>query len=289
MSATSRVPTKRVMTMTRVFDAPRDLVWRVYTEPEHMLHWMASKEWTTPSAKIDLREGGSFNIEMRPLEGAEGFFFGGTYDEIRKAELIVMAIGDGRIMRTTFEDAGPGKTKLTLSWEMAEDEALERQGYTEILDKLTSYLRDRRKDAREVIITRIFDAPRQTVFEAWTKAEHLRHWIGPNDFTIPEAESDPRPGGKIHVVMRYTLDGKDYPITGEYLEVKAPERIVMRMSGEGTTGKPIATLVTVTFVERGGKTLVLFHQTGVPESERDGSTVGWTEGFDKLAAYLARR
>jgi uncharacterized protein YndB with AHSA1/START domain len=291
MTATRRIPTKRVMTMTRVFDAPRDLVWRVYTEPEHMIHWLSSKEWTTPSAQIDLRRGGTVSVEMRPLDPSEGegFVFGGTYDEVRKPELIVLVMGDGRIMRTAFEDAGAGKTRLTLSWEMAMDEALERRGYTEILDKLTEYLRDRRAKKREVILTRVFDAPRETVFAAWTKAEHMRHWIGPSGVTIPEVESDPRPGGRIRVVMRFAQDGKDYPVTGQYIDVRAPERVVMRMSGEVTDGQIIETLVTVTLLERDGKTLLLFHQTGIPESERESSAIGWTEGLDKLAAYLARR
>jgi uncharacterized protein YndB with AHSA1/START domain len=276
--------------MTRVFDAPRDLVWRAYTEPEHVVHWLSSKEWTTPSAQIELRPGGTFKVEMRPLDGGEGFVFGGTYDEIKEPELIVQVIGDGRIMRTTFEEAGAGRTKLTLSWEMAMDEALERQGYTEILDKLTGYIRDRRKDKREVLLTRVFDAPRQLVFDAFTKPEHLRHWFGPNGFTVPTAESDPRPGGAFRVCMNFTDgDGKDYWATGTYKEVVPPQRIVMTMSGEGTAGNIADTHLTITFTERGGKTLVIIHQTGLPLTEVAGASQGWTESLDKLAEYLRRR
>src|SRR5436190_16567354 len=106
-----RVPTNRVMTLSRVLDAPRELVWEVYTQPEHMVHWLASRDWTTPSARNELRTGGTFKIEMRELNGHEGFFFEGTYDEVRKPELLVQVIGDGRIMRTTFEDLGGKKTK----------------------------------------------------------------------------------------------------------------------------------------------------------------------------------
>ena len=292
MTDVTRVPTKRVMTMTRVFEAPRDLVWRVYTEPEHMVHWLSSKEWTTPSAEIDLRRGGKINVEMRPLDPSEGagFVFGGTYDEVKEPELIVLVIGDGRIMRTTFEDAGAGKTKLTLSWEMAMDEALERQGYTEILDKLTAYLRDRPKAGREAIVTRVFDAPRQLVFDAFTKPEHMRQWFGPKGFTTPVAESDPRPGGAIKVCMRFTEgDGKDYWMTGTYREVDAPKRLVMVVSGEGTEGNISDVLSTITFTERAGRTLVIIHQTGLPQREVEGSSEGWTQSLDKLAAYLAKR
>jgi uncharacterized protein YndB with AHSA1/START domain len=292
VSATSRVPVKRVMTMTRVFDAPRELVWRVYTEPEHIVHWLSAKEWTTPSAAIDLRRGGTFNVEMRPFDpkAGEGFFMGGTYDEIKEPELIVQLLGDGRIMRTTFEDAGAGKTKLTLSWEMAMDEALERQGYTEILEKLTGYLRDRRTGEPEVILTRLFDAPRDIVFDAFTNPEHLRHWFGPNGFTVPTAESDARPGGKFAVCMNFTDgDGKDYWARGEYKEVVPPQRLVMTMSGEGSDGNIEDTHVTITFTERGGKTLVIIHQTGMPIAQIAGASQGWTQSLDKLAAYLTRR
>jgi uncharacterized protein YndB with AHSA1/START domain len=286
---TSRVPTKRVMTMTRLLDAPRELVWRVYTEPEHMVHWMASKEWTTPSAEIDLRPGGAFNIEMRPLDGGDGFFFGGTYDEVVEPELIVLAIGDGRIMRTTFEDVA-GKTRLTLSWEMAMDEALERQGYTEILDKLTEYLRDRRKSKREIVITRVFDAPREAVFEAWTTAEGLRQWFGPKRATLSVAEFDPRTGGAFAFSSRFDDgDGTEYPFRGTFREIVAPRRIVMALTGNAPDGTIVDSEFTVTLIERGRKTLMLLHQTDKNPALREAFIGGWTEGLDKLAEYLARR
>lgn len=286
--ATVRAPSERAMTLARVFDAPRELVWRVYTRPEHMVHWMASKEWTTPSAEADLRPGGRFRIEMRPLEGGEGFFFEGVYDEIVEPERIVQKLGDGRVMRTTFEDLGGGKTRLTLTWEMALGEELERQGYTQILDKLAAYLADRRADKPELILTRVFDAPRDLVFDAWTQPEHLRHWFGPKGFTTPTAGSDVRPGGAFRIAMR-APDGTVYWAQGVYRELVRPERIVCTMSGEGEEGTIADSLLTVTFLERSGKTLVIVHQTGVPLSGLAGASQGWSESLDKLAAHLARR
>jgi uncharacterized protein YndB with AHSA1/START domain len=292
MAATSktqgRVPKERAMSLTRVLNAPRQLVWEALTRPEHMVHWMSSKEWTTPSATVDLREGGAYRVEMRPLEGGEGFFFEGVYDEIVEPELIVQSLTDGRVMRTTLEDAGPGKTKLTISWEMAEAEELERQGYTEFLDKLAAFLADRRADKPEVIVTKVIDAPRERVFKAWTDAEELKRWFGPRGFSIPTAVSDARPGGAFRVVMRFAQgDGKDYPSTGTYREVVPPERIVMRMAGEGADGRIADSILTVTFTERAGKTLVIIHHTGMPGSELGGAAQGWAQSLDKLAGVLA--
>jgi uncharacterized protein YndB with AHSA1/START domain len=290
VTATGKTPTKRVMTLTRDLDAPRDLVWKVYTQPEHIVHWMAASDWTTPSADVDARRGGRFKVEMRALHENEGFLFEGIYDEVVEPELLVLAVGDGRIMRTTFEDLGGKRTRLVLSWEMALDEAQERLGYTQILDKLTQYLRDRLPTKPEIILTRVFEAPRDLVFKAFIEADHLRHWFGPKGFDVPTAESDPRQGGAFRLGMKMAGgDGKIYWVTGTYREVVAPERIVMTMSGEGDQGDAPDTQLTITLLERAGRTLVILHQTGMPLVAIAGASEGWTQSLDKLAEYLAKR
>jgi uncharacterized protein YndB with AHSA1/START domain len=119
--------TGRTLTLTRVFDAPRDLVWKAYTDPAHIVKWSFANDWEAPFAETDLRPGGKFRVGMRPVDHSEeGFVFEGTYSEIVRPERIVQAIGDGRVMKTTFEDVG-GKTRLTLSVEMAMSEEDERR------------------------------------------------------------------------------------------------------------------------------------------------------------------
>lgn len=131
---------KRVLTLTRVFDAPRDLVWKAYTDPAHIVKWMFAKDWESPFAETDVRPGGAFRIGMRPADHSEdGFTFDGTYREVRKPERIVQVIGDGRVVTTTFEDQR-GKTKLTLSVEMAMGEEQERTGWTQILEHLAEHV-----------------------------------------------------------------------------------------------------------------------------------------------------
>ena len=130
----------RVLTLTRVFDAPRDLVWTAYTDPKHIVKWMFAQDWETPFAETDVRQGGAFRIGMRPADHSEeGFTVEGTYREVVKPERLVQEFSDGRLLTTKFEDQG-GKTKLTLSVEMAESEEQERTGYTQILDNFAKHL-----------------------------------------------------------------------------------------------------------------------------------------------------
>jgi uncharacterized protein YndB with AHSA1/START domain len=146
---------------------------------------------------------------------------------------------------------------------------------------------------REVTITRIFDAPRALVFKAWTDAEHLAQWWGPNGFTNPVCEIDPRVGGAIRIHMR-SPDGAIYPMKGEIREIVAPERLVFTNIAVDAAGNPVTEgLTTVTFAEEGGKTKLTLHTRGaalvaqaVPYLQ--GMEYGWTQSIDRLAALLAR-
>jgi uncharacterized protein YndB with AHSA1/START domain len=131
----------RTLTLTRVFDAPRDLVWTAYTDPAHIVKWMFARDWEAPFAETDVRSGGRFRIGMRPADHSEeGFVLDGSYREVVKPERLVQELSDGRLMTVRLEDVGGKKTKLTLSVEMAEREEMERQGYTQILENFARHL-----------------------------------------------------------------------------------------------------------------------------------------------------
>jgi len=139
-SRTSASVAGRTLTLTRMFDAPRELVWKAYTDPTHIVKWMFANDWESPFAETDVRTGGAFRIGMRPADHSEeGFSFSGTYREVKKPERIVQDLGDGRVMTTTFEDQ-KGRTKLTLSVEMSESEEAERTGWTQILEHLAEHV-----------------------------------------------------------------------------------------------------------------------------------------------------
>ena len=141
---------------------------------------------------------------------------------------------------------------------------------------------------QELVITRVLDAPRQLVFEAWTKREHLVRWCAPRDFTITHCEGVLQPGGAWRTCMK-SPDGIDFWVGGEYREIVPDERLVFTHVWDEEDGTPgHETLVTVSFTEAGvGKTQLTFRQTGFRStSSRDGHEGGWTESFDNLQAVL---
>lgn len=144
---------------------------------------------------------------------------------------------------------------------------------------------------RTVDITRVFDAPRERVFAAWTKAEHLARWFGPKGFTIHSCEADPRPGGVFRFVMR-SPDGKDYGVRGSYREVVAPERLVIDCTADDDKGiARLEEVINVTFTERAGKTTLTVRATASgPSAEAarmlEGMPKGWAQTVDRLGAHL---
>jgi len=154
--------------------------------------------------------------------------------------------------------------------------------------------------AEELVITRVFDAPREVVFKAWTDPERLMRWWGPTGFTTPSFTVDLRIGGVLHYCMR-SPEGQDFWGIGVYREIVPPERIVYTDSFADAQGDPVPpsrygmsashpaeSLVTVLITERQGKTKVALRQT-VPDSvqEREAMERGWTEMLGRLADDLA--
>jgi uncharacterized protein YndB with AHSA1/START domain len=153
---------------------------------------------------------------------------------------------------------------------------------------------------QELVITRVFDAPRELVFKAWTEPEHFVHWWGPKGYTTPFCTIDLRPGGIMHQCMR-SPEGREVWTKGVFREIVVPERIVLTDSFADAEGNvvspthygmspdwPLETLLTVTFDEQAGKTKVTLRHAGIPSgAERDGTQQGWLETVYRLAEYLA--
>lgn len=159
-----------------------------------------------------------------------------------------------------------------------------------------------RSAARDLVITRVFDAPRELVFKAWTEPERVRRWWGPNGFTAPFCRIDLRPAGVFHCCMR-SPEGRDFWSKGVYREIVEPERIVSTDFFSNEEGNlvapshygmsadwPAETLLTVTLAEQDGKTRLTLKHAALPASgaERDMCEQGWAESLDRLAGYLAK-
>lgn len=139
---------------------------------------------------------------------------------------------------------------------------------------------------RDLVITRVLDAPRDLAFGAWTEREHLVHWSAPRGFAITHCDGDARLGGAWRCCMR-SPEGVDYWLGGVYREIVEPERVVFTHVWEDDGRPGHETLVTVTFVEHEGKTKLAFHQAGFESiASRDSHQEGWTECLDRLADYL---
>jgi len=148
--------------------------------------------------------------------------------------------------------------------------------------------RARLAEPLELVVTRVLDAPRSLVFEAWTRPEHLARWWGPQGFTLVTCELDVRPGGAWYRRMR-SPEGSEHIKRGVYREVVAPERLVFTYLNEAADGTPgPEMLVTVTFEEEGAGTRLTLRQTGFESvAERDAHTGGWTSALVRFAGYLA--
>jgi uncharacterized protein YndB with AHSA1/START domain len=148
----------------------------------------------------------------------------------------------------------------------------------------------------DLVITRIFDAPRALVWKAWTDPKQIEQWWGPHGFTNPLCEWDARPGGTILVHMRGPK-GSAFdmvmPMKGVFHEVIAPERLVFTSTAlEDATGNPqLETLNTLTFIEHNGKTkltlqAVVVKSTPAAAGALAGMEQGWSQSLEKLAAHL---
>lgn len=144
---------------------------------------------------------------------------------------------------------------------------------------------------REIVLTRVFDAPRELVFKAFTDPKHVAQWWGPNGFTNTIHEMDVRPGGVWRFIM-HGPNGVDYPNRVVYSEVVKPERLAWAHGSDD--GKPANFHATVTFAEQGGKTRVTMRMLFATAAERDktvkevGAIEGGNQTLARLAAYLPK-
>jgi uncharacterized protein YndB with AHSA1/START domain len=141
---------------------------------------------------------------------------------------------------------------------------------------------------RELVVTRLIDAPRRLVFKAWTEPEHVARWWGPQGFTTTFCGMDIRPGGNFRFCMR-SPEGKDHCKRGVYCEIVAPERIVFTFAWEDAAGNPgHELLTTVTFAEYGSKTKLTLHQAVFETVEGcNDHWRGWTSCLERFAEYMA--
>jgi uncharacterized protein YndB with AHSA1/START domain len=311
-------PQTKEFVILRSFDVPREFMFRLWTDPEHMQHWWGPKGFKVIHSKMDLRPGGIYHYGMRSPDGHDmwGKF---VFREIVKPERLVFvnSFSDekGGITRHPMSPTWPlemlstitfteqsGKTTVTVRWISLNATEEERktfedgfdsmqEGWGGTFEQLTEYLAKTLK--REVHFTRILNAPRALVWKAWTDPKHMAQWWGPKGFTNPVCEMDARPGGAMYIVMR-APDGVEYPMSGVFNEIAVPERLVFTAVAEDKEGNPLLeSRTTVTLVEQDGKTKLTVHASAVgfvPVAAQmlAGMEEGWSQSLERLKALVVK-
>jgi uncharacterized protein YndB with AHSA1/START domain len=143
----------------------------------------------------------------------------------------------------------------------------------------------------DLVMSRVFDAPRKLVFKAWTDTKHMAQWWGPKGFTNPVCELDVRVGGGIRIHMR-APNGVVYPMKGVFEEIDEPERLVFVSSAlDGKGNSMFDVLNTVTFAEQQGKTTLTLQARVIKATAQapqylQGMQAGWTQSLDRLGNHL---
>jgi uncharacterized protein YndB with AHSA1/START domain len=305
---------RQELLVTRIYGAPRGLVFKAWTDSNQMARWWGPRRFTNPVCEMDVRVGGLIRIDMRGPNGTI-YPMKGVFREIVEPERLVFASSTledehGKplleILNTvTFEDYN-GLTKLTLhavlvtkDFQMTPQVAAAlagmEQGWSESLYRLGDELDNSLKallTEREIVISRVFDAPREVVWNAWTDPKQVVQWWGPRGFTTTIHEMDVRPGG----VWRQTMhgpDGTNYPNKSVFLEVVKPERTVYSHGG-GKEGGPAANFkATWTFEVDGDQTRVTIRMVFDSAQAREqvvkefGAIEGGKQTLQRLGECLA--
>ena len=298
----------RSLFLTRVFDAPRALVFACFSDPVHLAQWWGPNGFTTTTHAFEFHPGGVWRFVMHGPDGRD-YQNRITFDEIVPPERLVYHHGGGDDVEpvqfnvtVTFEAQG-GKTKLT--WRSVFPSVAERdrvvreygadEGLKQTVGRLAEYvarITTIAKGVPDLVITRVYDAPRELLFTLWTDPKHLAEWWGPRGFTNPVCEADARAGGAIQIHMQ-APDGRIYPMTGTFDEVVPPERLVFTSGALVGDGKPLFEIrTTVLFENDGGKTRLTLRATVIMQTDAAapylaGMSQGWNESLDRLAERAA--
>ena len=160
--------------------------------------------------------------------------------------------------------------------------------------------------SNQAIAMHVYDAPRETVFKAWTEQDRLASWFGPKGFTMVSAKLDLRPGGTFRYCLR-SPEGREMWAKFVYREIAAPKRLVFVLSFSDKDGNtvrsastpdwPLELLMTVTFEEHQGKTVVTIHGNPINATDVEQKVYAagyepmqsrWARTLNELADYLAR-
>jgi uncharacterized protein YndB with AHSA1/START domain len=287
-------PSDREMVFTRSFDAPRELVWAAYTDPQQVVRWWGPKGFTNTIHEMDVRPGGLWRLTMHGPDSTDHPNRIEFIDVVKPERLVYHHGDDGNPhmfhVTTNFITEGD-RTKFVsrmafkTAAECAETRKFAIDGHNSTMERLDEQLAKMAAESREIVSARVFAAPRESVFNAFADPARLPRWWGPKGFTNTIHQFDLKPGGRCRLTM-HGPNGADYHNEKEFTEVVKPERIVFQHL------EPMHRFqMTMLFAEEGGKTRLtwrmLFESAAEASRLRSFISEANEQNFDRLAAHLA--
>jgi len=301
----------REISITRILNAPKELVFEVWTDPKHLSEWWGPNGFTNTLQQMDLRPGGKWLHTMHAPDGTD-YPNEATFTEIVKPDLIKFTHAQPKFdVTVTFESIG-NKTKLTMRnvFETAEIRNIVAEkhgaveGQVQTINRFEELL-SKMSEGKELVITRTFNAPRKLVYKAFSEAEALGQWWGPKGAQLKVHKLEFNPGG----IFLYSMQSPMGEMWGKfnYLEIVEPERIVFTNSFSDKDGNitrapfsndfPLEIMNILTLNEQNGKTTVTLKGSPMNATEAEmnfftnmfsGMQQGFAGTFDQLEEYLSK-
>ncbi|HEY4112626.1 MAG TPA: SRPBCC family protein [Rhizomicrobium sp.] len=317
---------EREVKILRTFNAPLKLVWAAWTEPAHIAQWWGPRGFSNPVCEWEARPGGKLHVVMRANDEIAKMIarahhpMTGEFTEVvpmQRLAFVSTAVDDAgkpllESLTTVRFAERDGKTEMVLHAQAKGLVAIAEQmlqgmeaGWTQSIDKLEDMLDDE-QGTPVFTITRMFAAPRDRVWRAYSELDALSKWWGPAGFTWLHGTLDFRPGGVFHYGMR-SPNGQEMWGKFVYSEVVKPERIVFTNSFSDKDGNtvrapfaedwPLEVLNVVTIAEMPGRTALMLRGTPYNATEAEkkwfaamkpSMDQGFKGTLDQLEGFLAR-
>lgn len=311
-------PSDKELVFTRSFDAPRTLVWNAWTDPAQLARWWGPNGFSITTYEHNLQKDGLWRLTMHGPDGRD-YKNRIVFLEINPQEKLVYK-HDGepgeepvnfQTTVTLTEEAGVTTLTMHAVFPTATDLEYVIKNYgadkggVQTVGRLAEHVSMLTSEHPEFLITRIFDAPRDLVWKAWTDPAMLAKWFGPKGCASRVAKMDLRPGGMLHTCLTMP-DGNEMWGKFVYREVDPPSRLVWLHSFSDAqggitrhpmhSGWPLTMLTTVTFEALNGKTRIVLTWSLVDATEEErktfvenmaGMNLGWGGSFTQLDAFLA--
>lgn len=227
---------KNTITSIREFNHQREQVYNAFANPEYLAQWWGPNGFTNTIHAFELKHGGDWQLTMHSPDGQD-FYNVSKFEQVIAPELIVYKHLDPAHVFTGSLAFGylSGKTRIEFKMAFESEEEYNRvkdfviPANEQNFDRLEQVLATMPPN-RELIFSRLLNAPRELIFDVWTQPEHIINWWGPNGFTNTIEYMDAQTGGSWKYMM-HGPDGRDYPNFIKYTEVIKPE-IIRYLHGE---------------------------------------------------------